>query len=228
VNIIIQVQTAVKEVLAGDRTGHGFDHIQRVFTLATQFASKENVDQTLVSLIALLHDVDDYKLVGIEAAKLNKRSLSIMKAAGVELGLQKQVIENISRMGYSRYLEGIRPTSKEGQLVSDADMCDAIGAHGLLRVYAYGQSKGQPFFLREAFPQNDIKADAYRQQGSNHTINHFFDKLLKLKDLMMTEPGKKEALLRHTYLVDFLKQFFKEERADAWITFLNTFLKEKH
>jgi len=228
VNTIIQVQNAVKEVLASDRTGHGFDHIQRVFTLATQFSSKEHVDQTLVSLIALLHDVDDYKLVGIEAAKLNKRSLSIMKAAGVELGLQKRVIDNISRMGYSRYLEGIRPLSKEGQLVSDADMCDAIGANGLLRVYAYGQSKGQPFFLRDVFPQKDLQADAYRQQGSNHTINHFFDKLLKLKDLMMTAPGKKEALLRHTYLVNFLKQFFKEEQADAWLTFLNTFLKEKH
>jgi HD superfamily phosphodiesterase len=58
--------------------------------------------------------------------------------------------------------------------------------------------------------------------------NHFFDKLLKLKDLMMTAPGKKEAELRHTYLVDFLKQFFKEEQADAWLRFLNTFLKEKH
>jgi uncharacterized protein len=223
VKIINNVQKAVKEILSDDRTGHGFDHIQRVLNLATLFASKEKVDITLISLIALLHDVDDYKLVGIESANLYKRSLSIMKASGVEPELQKKVIKNIHHMGYSRYLEGVRPQSKEGQLVSDADMCDAIGANGLFRVFTYGQSKGQPFFLRDAFPQKSLNADTYRQQGSNHTINHFFDKLLKLKDLMLTEPGKIEAKARHQFLVSFLDQFFKEEKADEWLQILNNF-----
>ena len=91
--IINNIQKAVKEILSNDRTGHGFDHIQRVLNLATLFASKEKVDLTLISLIALLHDVDDYKLVGIESANLYKRSLSIMNASGVEPELQKKVIK---------------------------------------------------------------------------------------------------------------------------------------
>ncbi len=126
----------VQRQLKQDTSGHGFDHIQRVDDLSIQFASQLKVHVDLVRLIALLHDVDDYKLVGIEHANEHKNSRAIMKEAGVGPQTQKLVIENIQRLGYSKYLEGIRPTSLEGKLVSDADMCDAIGAIGILRVHA--------------------------------------------------------------------------------------------
>ena len=214
----------VHRQLKQDASGHGFDHIQRVDDLSIQFASQLKVHVDLVRLIALLHDVDDYKLVGIEHANEHKNSRAIMKEAGVDLQTQKLVIENIQRLGYSKYLEGIRPTTLEGKLVSDADMCDAIGAIGILRVYAYGSSKGQPFFLKEAFPKEKMNANDYRKTGSDHTINHFFDKLLKLKSLMLTEPGKIEAQKRHQFLVNFLKQFFMEEKTNAWLVFLDRYL----
>ena len=219
------IKTKVKQQLDDDQTGHGFDHIERVLRLSLSFALKEKANIELVTLIALLHDVDDYKLVGIENAKLYKNALSIMHESQVDSKTQRLVIENIQRIGYSRLIEGIRPTMLEGKVVSDADMCDAIGASGLLRVHAYGLSKGQPFFNPEVFPYSTIEAAVYKTKGSDHTINHFFDKLLKLKGLMMTDSGSREAILRHDFLVSFLKQFFQETQQKTWITFLDTFLK---
>jgi uncharacterized protein len=215
------VQALVAQQLKHDKTGHGVDHIERVLNLSLTFANQLHADQDTVALIALLHDVDDYKLVGVEKASTYEKAIAIMKECVISANTQHKILESIKQIGYSRYLEGIRPTNLEGQIVSDADMCDAIGANGLLRVYAYGLSKGQPFFNREVFPLSLTDANQYRQHGSQYTIHHFFDKLLKLKDLMMTEPGKKEAIIRHQYLIDFLNQFFREEHASAWIKYLS-------
>lgn len=222
---IERIQSLVKQQLDHDQTGHGFDHIQRVLALSLAFTEKEKANVELVTLIALLHDVDDYKLVGIEDANLYKNALFIMHEGHVDDKTQRLVIENIQRIGYSRLIEGIRPTMVEGKIVSDADMCDAIGASGLLRVHAYGLSKGQSFFNPSVFPKSTIEATVYKTRGSDHTINHFFDKLLKLKRLMMTESGSREAILRHDFLVTFLKQYFQETQQETWITLLDTFLK---
>lgn len=220
-----RIQSLVKQQLNHDQTGHGFDHIERVLALSLAFAEKEKANIELVTLIALLHDVDDYKLVGIENASVYKNALSMMDEGEVDVKTQRLVIDNIQKMGYSRLIEGIRPTMLEGKIVSDADMCDAIGASGLLRVHAYGLSKGQPFFNPEVFPNSAIEAAVYKTKGSDHTINHFFDKLLKLKGFMMTDSGSREAILRHDFLVSFLIQFFQETQQETWITFLDTFLK---
>lgn len=222
---LTNVRALVVQQLRSDNTGHGNDHIDRVLKLSLIFAKDLKAKLDLVTLIALLHDVDDYKLVGIEKAKTFQNAKSIMTQSAVAIHTQELVLQSIKAIGYSKYLEGIRPTTLEGQIVSDADMCDAIGANGLLRVYAYGKSKGQPFFNRDAFPKEMINANQYRQHGSEYTIHHFFDKLLKLKNLMMTEPGKKEAEVRHQFLVDFLNQFFREENAPSWIKYLQSISK---
>jgi uncharacterized protein len=218
------IQTLVRKQHSDDKTGHGMDHIDRVLRLSWLFAKPLHVDLDVVSLIALLHDVDDYKIVGIDQARLYQNALSIMGQGQIPLPIQETVLASIQRMGYSRLLEGIRPTTIEGCIVSDADMCDAMGANGILRMYAYGQSKGQPFFNREVFPTPMIDANAYRQHGSAYTIHHFFDKLLKLKDLMMTTPGKQEASHRHQFMVDFLTQYFHEEDAPEWQQYIKDFL----
>jgi uncharacterized protein len=219
---IKHVQALVVQQLKNDKTGHGVDHIERVVHLSLTFAKQLHADLDTVALIALLHDVDDYKLVGIDKASTHENAIAIMNQCTIPPITQHKILESIKQIGYSKYLEGIRPITLEGQIVSDADMCDAMGANGLLRVYAYGMSKGQPFFNREVFPQSLTDANQYRQHGSQYTIHHFFDKLLKLKDLMMTEPGKKEAIIRHQYFIDFLNQFFREENASAWIKYLST------
>ena len=220
------VKALVGQQLKHDKTGHGIDHIERVVHLSLTFAKQLHADQDTVALIALLHDVDDYKLVGIDKASTYENAITIMTQCVIPPIKQHKILESIKQIGYSRYLEGIRPITLEGQIVSDADMCDAIGANGLLRVYAYGMSKGQPFFNREVFPQALTDANQYRQHGSQYTIHHFFDKLLKLKDLMMTEPGKKEAIIRHQYLIDFLNHFFREENASAWVQYLSRVTKD--
>ncbi len=219
---IKHVQALVVQQLKNDKTGHGVDHIERVVHLSLTFAKQLHADLDTVALIALLHDVDDYKLVGIDKASTHENAIAIMNKCTIPPITQHKILESIKQIGYSKYLEVIRPITLEGQIVSDADMCDAMGANGLLRVYAYGMSKGQPFFNREVFPQSLTDANQYRQHGSQYTIHHFFDKLLKLKDLMMTEPGKKEAIIRHQYFIDFLNQFFREENASAWIKYLST------
>lgn len=221
------IQTLVRKQLSNDKTGHGMDHIERVLRLSLVFAKQLHVDLNIVSLIALLHDVDDYKIVGIDRANLYKNALEIMGQGGIPLPTQQTVLESIQRMGYSRLLDGIRPITVEGCIVSDADMCDAMGANGILRMYAYGQSKGQPFFNSKVFPTPMIDANAYRQHGSAYTIHHFFDKLLKLKDLMMTAPGKTEATQRHQFMIDFLMQYFHEEDASEWQKYLKDYLSLK-
>ncbi len=223
---IQKIKELVMTQFQHDQTGHGVDHLDRVLSLALAFARQEKANPDMVSIIALLHDVDDYKLVGIEAASLFLNSKKIMTAVGLDSAFQQAVISQIQTIGYSKYLEGVRPTTLEGKIVSDADMCDAIGANGLLRVYAYGRSKGQPFFNRDIFPNLITDAKTYRQQGSHYTIHHFFDKLLKLKNLMLTKSGKQEAKIRHKYMVNFLKQFFKEENTPEWQLYLNEFLKK--
>lgn len=220
------LQDLVTKLLGHDMTGHGMDHIQRVLLLSTQFAKELGANQDKVALIALLHDVDDYKLVGIDQSKANTNSLHIMNQANIPVLLQREVIGEIQSIGYSKYLEGIRPTSIEGKIVSDADMCDALGANGLMRVQAYGLAKKQPFFHRDIFPKQMEDAHQYRQFGSKYTIHHFFDKLLLLKSLMLTEPGKKVAETRHQFLIEFLQRFFIEENAQDWLAYLHQFLMQ--
>lgn len=107
-------------------------------------------------------------------------------------------------------------------IVSDADMCDASGAHGLLRCYAYSMKIKQPFFNRELFPIENISHEKYTTYDST-SVNHLFEKILKLKDYMLTDVGKKEATKRHLTVVNFLKVYFNEEKADEWLEYLKQY-----
>lgn len=221
------VKNEVFKLLKDENSGHGFDHIKRVYNLALKFAQIEEANVEVVSLIALLHDVDDYKLVGVEKSKNLYNANQIMNLAKIDESTKNQVIEAILTIGYSKSLAGIRPKSIEGMIVSDADMCDALGANGILRTYAYNMSKRRPFFDRKLLPQESSTIDEYRKKGADTSINHIFDKILKLKDMMLTEAGRKEAIKRHQIVVDFLYHFFEEEDAKEWTTYLNEYLNKK-
>lgn len=220
--MINKMKKIVLSLLNQSENGHGYDHIERVLNLSLKFSKSYQVNQQLIYLIALLHDVDDYKLFGIEKAQTLENAKMIMRQCAINQDTQNIVCDAIKSIGYSKYLNGIRPTSIEAQIVSDADMCDAIGAHGILRTFAYGISCNRPFFLAEQFPQAITKQN-YINKENTTGINHFFDKLLKLKDIMLTTEGKKEATKRHQFTIDFLKHFFEEENQTQWLEYLASY-----
>ena len=202
--MIEEVKEQVYKLLNKDNSGHGMDHINRVLDLSLKFADKEHANREIVSLIALLHDVDDYKLFGIENAENLTNAKRIMSECAIDDEIQNKVCSELKCIGYSKLLEGFRPKTIEGQVVSDADMCDALGSNGILRVYTYSLKNGKPFFDRNIFPIEDMTADKYTKRCADSSVCHIFEKILKLKNLMITDSGKEEAKERHQIIVDFL------------------------
>ena len=223
--MIEKVKKQVSELLNKDNSGHGMDHINRVLELSLKFAEKENANKDIVSLIALLHDVDDYKLFGIDNAENLTNTKKIMEDCNVDKNTQEQVCLALSNIGYSKRLKGFCPTTLEGKIVSDADMCDVLGANGILRVYTYSLKNGKPFFNKDIFPIEDISAEKYTRRCADSSVCHIFEKILKLKSLMLTESGKEEAKSRHQIIVDFLYHLFDEENVPEWTRYLNEYLK---
>ena len=139
---------------------------------------------------------------------------------------QEKVCDIIRNMGYNKSLQGIRPRCLEGRIVSDADMLDAIGAMGTIRCLAYALARcDTPIFDKDIWPEVNLTAQEYRtpNRKSDNFINHFFEKLLKLKDMMMTESGRKEAEIRHQFMVGFLQEFFREQGCEEWIAYLERY-----
>lgn len=224
--MIEEVKKQVYTLLNDDNSGHGNDHINRVLKLSLNFAESEKADKNIVSLIALLHDVDDYKLFGEEDAENLTNAKLIMNRANVPENIQIKVLSSLKCIGYSKSLKGFRPKTIEGMVVSDADMCDALGVTGLLRAYTYSLKNGKPFFDRNIFPIENIAAEKYTKRCADSSVCHIFEKILKLKGLMMTDSGKKEAESRHQIVVDFLFHLFDEEDAPEWTEYLKNYLKE--
>lgn len=164
------------------------DHIERVEAMTMRFCEHfgADVDYDIARLAALLHDVDDYKPVGLAKGRngLFENAVMIMRDAGIDDATQTAVKEIIATIGYSKALRGIRPTALEGQIVSDADMCDAIGVTGAMRALQYAVSdKGSGVvFDARVWPDVNIGADRYNANGSTHEgdsfVNHFFEKCL--------------------------------------------------
>lgn len=227
-----KVEMLVRELLGGDKSGHADDHVERVAQLAKRFADEcgELVDVQEVLLTAWLHDVDDYKLVGREQAEKLENAKRIMAQADVADDLEKAVLENVAVIGYSKRLSGKLPQRLVGQLVSDADMCDAIGAVGIERALVYACHHGGRIFDPKIWPNVDLAAHEYNADGNTHDtdgfINHFFEKLLRLKGLMLTKPGQKEAEDRHQIMVNFLRHYFREKNAPEWSEFLEKYLED--
>lgn len=223
--MIENVEKEVIKLLDKDNSGHGMNHINRVLDLSLTFAKKEKANEKIVALIALLHDVDDYKLFGKENAEKLINAKRIMNNCNINKNIQKQVCDAIKNIGYSKRLKGHYPTSIEGKIVSDADMCDALGANGILRVYTYSIKNGKPFFDKNTFPIENMSAEEYTKKCADSSVCHIFEKILKLKDLMLTDSGKKESINRYKIVVDFLYHLFEEENAPNWIEYLNNYLK---
>ena len=227
-DIINNVKKEVELLLNTDRSGHGMEHIERVLNLSYSLSKNMEANKLIISLIALLHDVDDYKIFGMENAKNLSNANRILNKYITDEDIKDVILTSISQIGYSKRLEGIKPQYLEGMIVSDADMLDAMGACGLTRSIAYALSKGRKVFDPNIFPSLDLDANGYRKENDTTMINHVFEKLLKLKDLMLTDKAKKEALIRHEFMVEFLNEYFEELNLTDWQIYLEKYLGVLH
>lgn len=226
--MIEEVRKQVCKLLDKDNSGHGMEHIDRVYQLSLKFAKIENANKDVVALIALLHDVDDYKLFGRESAENLTNTQNILKQCSIADNIKEQVLNAIKTIGYSKRLKGICPVTLEGMIVSDADMCDSMGATGILRSYQYNLSHGNVFFDKDIYPTINMSASEYMAKKEGTVVTHMFEKLLKLKDFMLTDSGKKEAIERHNLMIQFLYHFFQEENVPEWSNYLEDYLNHSN
>ncbi|MBP1930229.1 HD domain-containing protein [Ammoniphilus resinae] len=207
--IIEAAENFAKEELATDSSGHDWWHIYRVTKSAEKIAQMEGANEFICALAALLHDLADEKLIGTgnEAAGIAKIKQWLLHH-GVTVDDMEHVIEIIGAMSFKGGNRSAMRTL-EGKVVQDADRLDALGAVGIARTFAYSGAKGQLSHDPTLAPRENMTAEEYRM-GKSTAINHFYEKLLKLKDLMNTDYAKELAAERHQFMVGFLTQFYAE------------------
>ncbi|MFD1738418.1 HD domain-containing protein [Bacillus salitolerans] len=197
----------VKKQLEKDASGHDWWHIVRVTNIAKELALKEEADPFIVEMAALLHDIADEKLNESEEIGLKKVDTWLTQC-NVDAIEKEHILSIIGSMSYKGGNNLLIDTI-EGKVVQDADRLDAIGAIGIARTFAYAGSKGDIMYDPSLPVRETMTKEEYRT-GKSTPINHFYEKLLKLKDLMNTETAKDMASRRHLYMLDFLNQFMKE------------------
>ena len=218
--IIEKTEYFVKETLSKDSTGHDWWHVHRVRNLAKRIALHEDADIFIVELSALLHDIGDYKFFqGDEEAGAVKVK-EWLSSLEISPSLIDRVIEITSQISFMHTLPDkgqvrskknstIPTLSKELMAVTDADRLDAMGAIGIARAFTYGGFFNRPIYDPAIKPSKSITKEEYKTTEAP-SINHFYEKLLKLKDMMYTPLGRKMAKKRHRFLNLYLKEFFKE------------------
>jgi uncharacterized protein len=209
--IMVEAELWVKAKLASDFSGHDWWHIDRVRRSALTIAREEGADSFVCELAALLHDMADEKLFGNEEEGF-KEIESWLLGKGLQAEVAEAIIEIIATMSFKG---GSRPPMRtlEGKVVQDADRLDAIGAVGISRVFAYSGAKHRPIHDPAIAPRGEMTAKEYRS-GNDTAINHFYEKLLKLKDLMNTDYGRRMAEERHRFMEQYLDRFHQEWSGD--------------
>ncbi len=199
----------VKNTLAEAEGGHDWFHIERVYRNCLLISKHENVDDYIVALGALLHDIADSKFHNGDEAVGPQRAREFL----LEINVDTIVIEHVENIIKHISFKGGNHTqsfsSPELNVVQDADRLDALGAIGIARTFNYGGFKNQKLYDPEIPPKLDMTKEEYKQSKAP-TINHFYEKLLLLKDRMHTKTGKKLALERHRYMEEFLERFYDE------------------
>jgi len=199
----------VKTTLAEAEGGHDWWHIYRVWQLSRNLAKQEEVDLFVVELGALLHDIADSKFHGGDEAIGPKIATAFLAEQDVEATIVKHVENIIKHISFKGGKETATFTSPELAVIQDADRLDAIGAVGIARAFSYGGFKNRALYNPNIKPDMDMSKEAYKNSNSP-TINHFYEKLLLLKDRMNTAAGKKIALQRHQFLELYLEEFYRE------------------
>jgi uncharacterized protein len=204
---LYKIQNYVRTKLSNDSSGHDYWHIERVVSNAKKILLEEKADELKVITASWLHDIGDYKLHN-GTDRTEEIVYPFLTSLNFTDKFSKEVIQIISEVSYKGG-HNIAPSTPESKIVQDADRLDAIGAVGIARAFAYGGKMGRELFNPEEKPVDHATTESY-QKNTSCTINHFYEKLLKLKDLMNTETARKIAMERHAFMVEFLNEFYKE------------------
>jgi HD domain protein len=198
----------VKKTLEGAETGHDWFHTERVWRLARLIAKTENCNQEIVEISALLHDIADPKFHNGDETLALEISEKFLNEIGMEAQKIEQILFIIKHISFKNKGETIEKT-KELEIVQDADRLDAMGAIGISRTFNFGGYKNNPIYNPDIQPNIHQTKEEYKKSNGT-TINHFYEKLLLLKNLMNTDKGRELAEERHSFMLVFLEQFYKE------------------
>ncbi|QDP85969.1 HD domain-containing protein [Chryseobacterium sp. SNU WT5] len=212
-NLIQNTISFVKEKLEGAEAGHDWFHIERVWKLSKKIAELETCDLEVVELSALLHDIADPKFHGGDETLALKISQEFLESENAEPQIIEQVLFIIKNISFKNRGEMPAILPVELQIVQDADRLDAIGAIGIARTFNFGGFKNNLMYDPEISPKLNQTKNEYKK-SNGMTINHFYEKLLLLKDLMNTKEAKKIAEQRHQFMLEFLDQFYKEWKVE--------------
>jgi len=207
--LIAETVKFVKHTLEGAESGHDWWHIQRVWNNALQIIKTESADGLIVELSALLHDIADSKFHDGDEEIGPKKAGDFLSSQKLPEDLILHVQQIIRNMSYKASLGKVEFHSKELGIVQDADRLDAIGAIGIARAFTYGGFKNRELYNPEIPPALNMSKEEYKNSAAP-TINHFYEKLLLLKDKMNTESGRRIAAERHLFMEQYLEQFFRE------------------
>jgi uncharacterized protein len=207
--IIQNTITFVKQELENAEGGHDWWHIERVWKTAKQIAKTEEVNILIVELGALLHDIADSKFHDGDAGIGPRKAREFLKTQEVDSEVIEHVIHIIQNISFKGGKETQTFKSPELDVVQDADRLDALGAIGIARTFNYGGYKGHEIYNPTISPNLNMTKEEYKK-SSAPSLNHFYEKLLLLKDLMNTETGKAMAEERHAFMEGFLEQFYAE------------------
>lgn len=207
--VIDRVIAKLKKDFADESTGHDWFHLERVWKNAKLIASEEGGDLFVIELAALLHDIADHKFVE-DADKVAKQRIhELLNSLSVDPEIIERVTDIVLKSSFKGGIGENQMKVLEGLIIQDADRLDAIGAIGVARTFAFGGKFGNLLYHPEIPPANFKSVEEYRKNRS-HTINHFYEKLLLLKDKMNTPTAKKLAQERHQFMELFLNQFYAE------------------
>lgn len=209
-DIIKKTIIFVKEELKDAEGGHDWFHIERVYKNAQLIAKSEKANHLVVALAALLHDIADSKFHNGDENIGPKKATDFLKTQKIEESVIKHIVAIIKNMSFSKSLENKKLfNSIELQVVQDADRLDAIGAIGIARAFNYGGFKNRSLYEPKLKPKLNQSKEVYKNSTAP-TINHFYEKLLLLKDKMNTNTAKLIAKERHLFMQDYLSQFYDE------------------
>lgn len=209
-SVIEKTKEFVRNKLEGEGSGHDWWHIERVYNNALNIAEYESgADIFVVELAALLHDIADWKFNDGDLEMGSVVSRDFLETLDVDDEIIEKVAYIVKNVSFKGAGEKNEMNTLEGMIVQDADRLDAIGAIGIGRAFAYGGNKNREMYNPEINPENHVDFQAYKKSKGT-TINHFYEKLLLLKDRMNTEKGRMIAEERHKFMEEFLEQFYKE------------------
>lgn len=213
ISLIDRVAGHIKARFLAEHSGHDWHHIHRVWRLARRIAASEGANPEVVALGALVHDIADWKFHGGDDSAGPREAERLLVAEGASSAVIARVVEIVATISFKGAGVQTAMHTLEGRCVQDADRLDAIGAIGIARCFAYGGHAGRLIYDPDVPPVMHATAEEYKA-SKGHSLNHFHEKLLLLKDRMNTAAGRALAEERHRYMQDFVRRFLDEWEAE--------------